>query len=108
MRYKFLGAAAAITVAGIALTGCSGSAPAAPATESGERTITVVYQKTAAFHQLDDLFQKVKPEFEAANPGATVKLQPIESEDQYFTKLALMNGSPETAPDVIYEDTFQI
>ncbi len=108
MRYRVLSAAAAITVAGLALTGCSGGAPAAPATESGERTITVVYQKTAAFHQLDDLFQKVKPEFEAANPGATVKLQPIESEDQYFTKLALMNGSPETAPDVIYEDTFQI
>jgi multiple sugar transport system substrate-binding protein len=34
---------------------------------------------------------------------------PIEAEqDQYFTKLALMNGSPDTAPDVIYEDTFQI
>ena len=38
----------------------------------------------------------------------TVKLQPIESEDEYFTKLALMNGSPDTAPDVIYEDTFQL
>ncbi len=108
MRHKKLGAVAAVaTAAGLALTGCSGGSTA-PADETGERTITVAYQKTSAFHQLDDLFQKVKPEFEAANPGVTVKLQPIESEDEYFTKLALMNGSPETAPDVIYEDTFQI
>ena len=36
-------------------------------------------------------------------------MQPIEADqDQYFTKLALMNGSPSTAPDVIYEDTFQV
>ncbi|MBZ4487851.1 extracellular solute-binding protein [Microbacterium sp. cx-55] len=107
MRHRTLAAVAAIAVSGLALAGCS-SAESAPADETGDRTITVAYQKTSAFHQLDDLFQKVKPEFEAANPDVTVDLQPIESEDEYFTKLALMNGSADTAPDVIYEDTFQI
>ena len=74
-----------------------------------DTTITVAYQKTAQFVQLDELLQKAKSEYEAANEGMTVDLVPIEAEqDQYFTKLALMNGSPDTAPDVIYEDTFQI
>lgn len=107
MRHRTLTAVAAIAVSGLALAGCS-SAAAPAADETGDRTITIAYQKTSAFHQLDDLFQKVKPEFEAANPGVTVNLQPIESEDEYFTKLALMNGSADTAPDVMYEDTFQI
>ncbi|WP_159501600.1 extracellular solute-binding protein [Microbacterium sp. 18062] len=107
MRHRRLGVLAVVATTGIALAGC-GSSGAPAGDETGERTITVVYQKTSAFHQLDDLFRKVKPEFEAANPGVTVDLQPIESEDEYFTKLALMNGSADTAPDVIYEDTFQI
>ncbi len=109
MRPKSLVALTAIAAVGVVLAGCSSSTPSsAPTTESGDRTITVAYQKTSSFHQLDDLFQKVKPEFEAANPGVTVKLVPIESESDYFTKLALMNGSPDTAPDVMYEDSFQI
>jgi multiple sugar transport system substrate-binding protein len=74
-----------------------------------ESTITVAYQRTAQFVQLHDLLTKAKAEYEAANEGMTVDLVAIEAEqDQYFTKLALMNGSAGTAPDVIYEDTFQI
>ena len=74
-----------------------------------DTTITVAYQKTAQFVQLDDVLTKAKEEYEAAHEGMTVDLVAIEAEqDQYFTKLALMNGSAGTAPDVIYEDTFQI
>jgi multiple sugar transport system substrate-binding protein len=102
-----LGAVAALT---FSVAACSSSSDdSSQAKDTGTRTITVAYQKTSAFHQLDDLLQKVKPEFEKANPGVTVKLEPIEAEeDQYYTKLALMNGSKSTAPDVIYEDTFQV
>lgn len=72
-------------------------------------SIRVVYQKTASFHQLEDVLTKAKEEYEAANSGMTVELVAIEGEqDQYFTKLALMNGSKDTAPDVMYEDAFQI
>lgn len=75
----------------------------------GDGTITVAYQKTTTFTAMDDLMKNAKAEYEAANPGKTIKLIPIEAEqDQYFTKLALMNGSADTAPDVIYEDTFQV
>ncbi|CAM2954291.1 extracellular solute-binding protein [Actinomyces slackii] len=95
--------AGAITATALA-AGCSRSS-----SSRSENTIKVAYQKTSSFHQLHDLLEKVKPEFEAANKGITIELVPIEAEqDQYFTKLALMNGSPSTAPDVIYEDTFQI
>ncbi|QTX04221.1 extracellular solute-binding protein [Agromyces archimandritae] len=87
-----------------ALAGCSGGEG-----EANEGAIRVAYQKTATFTAMDELMHTAKKEYEAANPGRTVELVPIEAEqDQYFTKLALMNGSPDTAPDVIYEDTFQI
>jgi multiple sugar transport system substrate-binding protein len=89
----------------LALTGCGGDTGGG----SSENTIRVAYQKTKSFTAMDELVKKAKEEYEAANDGMTVELVPIEAEqDQYFTKLALMNGSADTAPDVIYEDTFQI
>lgn len=106
MHRRSLAAVAAAVTASLALAGCGGSDSEAAADPD---TITVAYQRTSAFTQLDDLLTGVKEEYEAANPGTTVELAPIEAEaEQYFTKLALMNGSPETAPDVIYEDTFQV
>ncbi|MFI5910890.1 extracellular solute-binding protein [Dactylosporangium sp. NPDC051541] len=84
-------------------TGCGSS--------SGDdaKTITVAYQKFGAFIQLDDQLKRVKGEYEAAHPGYTVKLLPIEAtENDYYTKLSLMNRSPKTAPDVLYEDTFLV
>lgn len=87
----------------IALGGCSGGA------SSGDDTLRIAYQKTSSFTAMDDLMKTVKAEYEKEYPDRKVELVPIEAEqDQYFTKLALMNGSPDTAPDVIYEDTFQI
>lgn len=92
------------TTLALVLTGCGGGAGG-----SDENTIRVAYQKTKSFTAMDELMKKAKEEYEAANDGMTVELVPIEAEqDQYFTKLALMNGSADTAPDVIYEDTFQI
>lgn len=89
----------------LALTGCGGGGGGG----ASDDTIRVAYQKTSSFTAMDTLMKKVKGEYEEAYPDRTVELVPIEAEqDQYFTKLALMNGSPDTAPDVIYEDTFQI
>ena len=59
------------------------------------KTVTVAYQKFGAFTQMDDQMKKVKSEYEAAHPGSTVKLVPIEAaENDYYTKLSLMNRSP--------------
>ncbi|HEY0187304.1 MAG TPA: extracellular solute-binding protein [Cellulomonas sp.] len=104
MRLQTTVASAGILV--LALTACSSGGDSSA---DGDSTVTVAYQTTSSFYQLDDLLQKAKTEYEEANPGTTIELVPIEAdEDQYYTKLALMNGSADTAPDVIYEDTFQI
>lgn len=94
---------AATLVAGAALAGCSSS-------DSGDpNTIKVAYQHYGGFVQAHDHFQRVKADFEAAHPDITVELVPIEAtETDYFTKLALMNRSESTAPDVMYQDTFRI
>jgi multiple sugar transport system substrate-binding protein len=89
----------------------SGPAPSAPggAGTGFKGTLTVAYQDFGTSHQLDTQLKKVKTEYEAANPGATVKLLPINAdENSYYTKLGLLNRSPSTAPDVLYEDTFLV
>jgi len=103
MRRTFtIAALAALTLTGA--TACSSDDGGSDA-----KTITVAYQKFGAFIQLDAQMQKVKTEYENAHPGFTVKLVPIEAaENDYYTKLSLMNRSPSTAPDVLYEDTFLV
>ncbi|RAX44386.1 ABC transporter substrate-binding protein [Arthrobacter sp. AQ5-06] len=93
-----------IAAAGFVLTACSAASP-----EAETRTLKVAYQKTDSFTALDTLFQAAKQEFEAANQGVTVALEPIQAnDDDYGTKLALALRSPSTAPDVFYEDTFKV
>ncbi|MBL7257810.1 extracellular solute-binding protein [Paractinoplanes lichenicola] len=105
MRPKLVLAALTALTLTVASAGCGGS-------DSGgddDKTITVAYQKFGTFIQLDQQLQDVKKEYEAAHAGYTVELVPIEaSENDYYTKLSLMNRSPKTAPDVMYEDTFLI
>ncbi len=98
----FVAVAAAAT---LVLTGCGGGGGA-----GGEsNTIKVAYQKFGNFVQLDDHMKQVKADFEAEHEGMTVELVPIEAQqNDYFTKLALMNRSASTAPDVMYEDTFMV
>lgn len=94
-----------VVLAGVlAATGCAGGGGSGDA-----NTITVAYQKFGNFTHADTLLTKVKEEFEAQHEDITVELVPIEAQqNDYFTKLALMNQSPATAPDVMYEDTFMI
>jgi multiple sugar transport system substrate-binding protein len=98
-----LGALPACSSSGSGGSGSASSDPAAP------KTISVAYQKFGAFTQMDSHMTKVKAEYEAAHPGVTVKLVPIQAdENDYYTKLNLMNRTPSTAPDVLYEDTFLV
>jgi multiple sugar transport system substrate-binding protein len=105
MRRKLAAAAMAAGFAAVAVTtaGCGSSG-------SGDaNTIKIAYQKFGNYIQGDALFKKVKTQFEAANPGKKVVLSPIQGNDaDYKTKLALMQRSPATAPDVLYEDTFTL
>jgi multiple sugar transport system substrate-binding protein len=87
--------------------GCGGGDAGGGA--SGSKTVKVAYEKFGTFVQMDQHMQKVKAEFEKANAGSKVELIPIQAaENDYYTKLNLMQRSPKTAPDVVYEDTFLI
>ncbi|MHC6594707.1 extracellular solute-binding protein [Arthrobacter sp. C152] len=104
MRRRPLTTLSLLAAAVLALASCTPGNPA-----EGPKTIKVAYQKTDAFTALDTMFQSAKKEFEAANQGVTVELQPIQANDEdYGTKLALALRSPSTAPDVFYEDTFKV
>ncbi len=87
---------------------------AVPACSAGsntteDRVLKVVFQKTDSFEALDNVFAATAKDFEAANPGVRVELQPVQAnDDDYNTKLALALRSPETAPDVFYEDSFKV
>ncbi|WP_434809988.1 extracellular solute-binding protein [Microbacterium sp. bgisy189] len=96
---------AVATVAVLALGGCTaGDEPT-----DGSTTITVAYSKTDSFTVLDTLLNTAKEQFEAEHEGVTVELEPITAtDDDYKTRLQLSLGSADTAPDVFYEDTFNV
>lgn len=98
-----------VTAAALAVGALAGCSSGSSSSASDGKTIKVAYQTTATFDQMQTLMETAKKQFEAANPGVTVQLQPIQAEGaDYYTKLALMNKSASTAPDVQYEDTFKI
>ncbi|WP_159797215.1 extracellular solute-binding protein [Puerhibacterium puerhi] len=106
MRQVRLTAAAAAALLVLTAGACSSGGAGG---DGGATTIKIAYQKFGNFTQADELFRDVKAEYEDANPDVTIELVPIEaSQNDYFTKLALMNRSPSTAPDLMYEDTFMI
>jgi multiple sugar transport system substrate-binding protein len=75
----------------------------------GSKVVTVAYEDYGTFHAMGQLIRKITPTFEREHPGWTVKAEPINApENDYYTKLDLMNRSPSTQPDVMYEDTFLI
>ncbi len=102
-RTRIIAGLAAVAVAAVGLAGCSSSGSAS------SDTIKIAYQKFGAFQQLDAQMKVVKQEYEKDNPGKKVTLVPIQAQgNDYYTKLALMNKAPATAPDVMYEDTFLV
>lgn len=104
MRPRHLLSVAVSCVAALAAAACGSGGSA-----GGGKTVTVAYQDFGSFHAAGELFKKITPAFEKAHPGWKVNLVPIQApENDYYTKLDLMNRSPSTAPDVMYEDTFLI
>jgi multiple sugar transport system substrate-binding protein len=105
-RRKIVAAAGTLLLGAASLSGCTISSGSASA---GSKTITVAYQEFGSFTQLNTEMQSLKTQYEKAHPGYTVNLEPIQaSENDYYTKLTLMNRAASTAPDVMYEDTFLI
>jgi multiple sugar transport system substrate-binding protein len=76
---------------------------------SGPANIKIAYQQFGPGTVMKNFLTGAKAEYEAANPGSKVEIVPIvASENDYYTKLQLMMRSANTAPDIVYEDTFLI
>lgn len=110
-----------VSVASALGAAACGSASAKPtsskATSSGKTTsstksIKMVYEfqrSPGAVNSMGQWLKTVVPEFEKQHPGVTVKLDAVNaSENNYYTKLDLMQSSASTSPDVVMEDTFLI
>jgi multiple sugar transport system substrate-binding protein len=103
-RHLFLGIATSGLVA-LSAAGCGSSGASA----SGSKVVTVAYEDYGGDNQVGELMDKIMPTFEKEHPGWKVQLEPIAApENDYYTKLDLMNKSASTQPDVLYEDTFLI
>ncbi|WP_454130444.1 extracellular solute-binding protein [Microbacterium aurum] len=104
-----LRAAVPVIATAVLATLTLGACTAGETDSDGDTTVTVVYSKTDSFTVLDTLLNTAKSEFEAAHDGVTIDLQPITAtDDDYKTRLQLSLGSADTAPDVFYEDTFNV
>jgi multiple sugar transport system substrate-binding protein len=102
MKKRIIAAIAVGVVAAAALTGCSSGGG------SGSKTITIAYESYGG-KQMQNYMSRIAKQYNKKYPGYTAKLVPIQAaENDYYTKLALMNKSGATAPDVLYEDTFLI
>ncbi|WP_010281058.1 extracellular solute-binding protein [Bacillus timonensis] len=87
-------------------TACSSS----QSSDDGKKEISIAFRDNGGTNPPGKLWlTEAKEEFEKENSDVTVKLVPINAnEGDFFAKLALMVKSPETAPDVITEDSFMI
>lgn len=110
MNNRLAGSIAVIGIVGAsALAGCGGSSDGQSGASGASDTVKVVYHKTDTSSPVHHMLESAKAEFEKEYPEYKASLEPVAaSESEYATKVALMNGSAATAPDVIYEDTFQV
>ncbi len=105
MRPKLAGSLLLLTA--LTAAGCGGGD--APESSSGAKELEVLYKVEPTWPHLEKMLTDAKKQYEAAHPGITLKLTPVQGNNEaYYTKLALLNRSPDSAPDVYFHDTFQV
>ncbi|TDC10358.1 extracellular solute-binding protein [Nonomuraea longispora] len=99
------------TLAGslLLLTAVAGCGADTEQNASGSKELEVLYKVEPTWPHLEKMLTDAKKQYEAAHSGVTVKLTPVQGNNEaYYTKLALLNRSPDSAPDVYLHDTFQV
>ncbi|RCG25356.1 extracellular solute-binding protein [Sphaerisporangium album] len=101
---------ASVLVAAVAATaGACGGDKSTGETAGGAKEIEVLYRVEPAWPHMEKTLKQAKTQFEAAHKGVTIKLTPVQGTNEvYYTKLALLNRSADSAPDVYLHDTFQV
>ncbi|MFG1710528.1 extracellular solute-binding protein [Nonomuraea sp. M3C6] len=90
-----------------AVAGCGADDPAQ--NTSGSKELEVLYKVDVTWPHLEKMLTDAKKQYETAHPGVKIKLTPVQGTNEaYYTKLALLNRSPDSAPDLYYHDTFQV
>jgi len=86
--------------------GCGGGAAEE---SSSSKELEVLYKVEPTWPHLEKMLNDAKKQYEASHPGVTIKLTPVQGNNEaYYTKLALLNRSADSAPDIYYHDTFQV
>ncbi|MEU6787101.1 extracellular solute-binding protein [Nonomuraea angiospora] len=89
-----------------AVAGCGGGTPQ---NTSGAKELEVLYKVETTWPYLEKMLAAAKKQYESAHPGVKIKLTAVQGNNEaYYTKLALLNRSPDSAPDLYYHDTFQV
>jgi multiple sugar transport system substrate-binding protein len=99
------------TLAGslLLLTAVAGCGADTEQNASGSKELEVLYKVEPTWPHLEKMLTDAKKQYEAAHSGVTIKLTPVQGNNEaYYTKLALLNRSPDSAPDVYLHDTFQV
>ncbi|MBE1561194.1 extracellular solute-binding protein [Nonomuraea africana] len=94
----------------LALAVAAAACGAEPEQESaGGKEIEVLYKVEPTWPHLEKMLGDAKKQYESTHPGVTIKLTPVQGNNEaYYTKLALLNRSADSAPDLYYHDTFQV
>ncbi|GAA2211945.1 extracellular solute-binding protein [Nonomuraea monospora] len=104
MRRSLAGSLVLLTA--LTAAGCGGGATQEA---SGAKELEVLYKVEPTWPHLEKVLRDAKKQYETAHPGVTIKLTPVQGNNEaYYTKLALLNRSPDSAPDVYLHDTFQV
>ncbi|MET8144127.1 extracellular solute-binding protein [Sphaerisporangium sp. NPDC005288] len=88
---------------------CGGGDKAGGQGANGAKEIEVLYKMEPTWPYMDKVLKQAKADYEAAHKGVTIKLTAVQGNNEvYYTKLALLNRSADSAPDVYLHDTFQV
>ena len=98
-RWRTVTAVAAAGVLAATLAACGGG-------ESDSSSVTVTFRQFGNDRVMKNFLTGVKAEYERPTPAQGRAAAHRGVENDYYTKLQLMMRSPQTAPDVVYEDTF--
>jgi multiple sugar transport system substrate-binding protein len=86
--------------------GCGGGAAEE---SSSSKELEVLYKVEPTWPHLEKMLNDAKKQYESSHPGVSIKLTPVQGNNEaYYTKLALLNRSADSAPDIYYHDTFQV
>lgn len=112
MKKKMLQKMAAVSIiTGSVLVSSACSDQSASSNSSDKQVIKITYRSGGGTNKglTDWLNKDIIPQFEKEHPKVDVQLAPlVVSEGDYFAKIALMLKSPNTAPDIVTEDTFMV